>query len=373
MTYINPLLMSGVCDFIVLGDALDVLPHITACLRKYMSDGNRERLWNSLAEHPSVLVPPVHLKEGASAAKRILGRTLPLDEKYPMNSTWITPRSSFGSTLLLELQRGCLRSCKYCTLPGCFGKRRYRSFDSIKDKLECLFGNINVEQVGLVTPEAGDYVDIDPLLDFLAEKEIGVSFASLRLDRLTEKMMSALIRGGRHSITVAPETSSDELRSKCGKNFTNRLILDKLLLARSMGIDQVKLYFMIGLPGETDEDIIGIADLCSSIIKETAQNLILSVNPFVPKPGTPWKEEPFIGISEIHRKYEILGAEIRKMKKKAPQIRLTSPKEAVSEFELTWYGYNDSVLLAKSISAMKKIKFAHSGRNNTLLELERLW
>jgi radical SAM superfamily enzyme YgiQ (UPF0313 family) len=373
MTYINPLLLSGVCDFIVLGDALDVMPHITGCLRKFMVDGMREKLWRSLAEHPSVLVPPVHIKNGIVTAKRVLENNMPLDHKYPMHSTWVTPRSSFGNTLLVELQRGCIRNCKYCTLPRCFGHSRYRAFDSVKPVLEELIGKTGAAQIGLVTPEAGDYKDIDQLLDFLAEKEMGVSFASLRLDRLTAKMISALTRGGRHSITVAPETGSDELRHECGKKFTNKLIIEKLMLAKSMGIDQVKLYFMIGLPGETDADVKAAADLCGNIIKETSQNLILSVNPFVPKPGTPWEREGFIGVSEIHRKYDLLGAEIRKIQKKTPQMRLTSPKEAESEFALAWCGCEDSVSIAKNISVFKKIKTVHSNRDKTLLELEYLW
>jgi len=239
--------------------------------------------------------------------------------------------------------------------------------------LDDLFVKTEAAQVGLVTPEAGDYKDIDQLLDFLAEKGKGVSFASLRLDRLTEKMISALTTGGRHSITVAPETGSDVLRFACGKKFTNELIIEKLALARSMGINQAKLYFMLGLPDETDADIVSVPELCRRIIKETSLNLILSVNPFVPKPRTLWEKEPFIGTAEIRRRYDLLGREIRKINKKTPQMRLTSPKEAESEFRLAWSGYVDSVSIAENISLNKKNKTASSNRDKTLLELEHLW
>ncbi|MCE5202527.1 MAG: B12-binding domain-containing radical SAM protein [Synergistaceae bacterium] len=372
MTYINPLILSGVCDFIVLGDALDVLPHMTDCLRRYMSGGDRKLLWEELAGHPSILVPPIHLSCGGTMAKRITGRCLPLDSTYPMYNSWVTPKSVFGNSLLLELQRGCIRNCSYCTLPGCFGKMRSRGFGTIKKELDKVLEITSVQKIGLVTPEAGDYADMDQLLEYLEIKNMNVSFASLRLDRLTEKMLAALIRGGRHSITVAPETGSDDLRFSCGKKFTNELILEKLSLAKAMGIDQVKLYFMVGLPEENEEHISAISKLCSSVIEETGQNLILSVNPFVPKPGTQWMKAPFVGISEIRKKYRRIASEIRSIGKKAPQMRFTSPKEAETEFDLTWYGYFDSINLAKEISSGQKNKNAHSSRDKTLLELDSL-
>ena len=373
MSYINPLLLSAVCDFIILGDALDALPFAVKSLRRYLSTGNKEKLLDELAEHPSILVPPRHIRNGSVAVKRVLANDQPLDAVHPMNSTWLTPRSSFGKTLLVELQRGCVRNCSYCTLPGCFGKMRYRDSGMIKDRLEEIFSLCEVDQVGLVTPEAGDHPQIEDLLDFLESKNKGVSFASLRIDRLTEKMLYALKRGGRHSVTVAPETGSDELRFSCGKKFSNDIILEKLGLAASLGIDQAKLYFMTGLPGETDEDIKAIADLSGRIIAETGLNLILSVNPFVPKPGTVWSAMAFEGTAGIKKKYEILIQALTKIKKKRPQLRMTSPKEAESEFSLAWYGYNESVALAKNNGISKKVRFDPAARAKTLLELEHLW
>lgn len=250
---------------------------------------------------------------------------------------------------------------------------RFRDSGMIKDRLEEIFSLIEVDQVGLVTPEAGDHPQIEDILDFLENKNKGVSFASLRLDRLTEKMLSALKRGGRHSVTVAPETGSDELRFSCGKKFTNEIILEKLKMAASLGIDQAKLYFMTGLPGETDEDITAIAELSERIIAETGLNLILSVNPFVPKPGTAWSGMEFEGTVAIKKKYEILAHALTKIKKKRPQLRMTSPKEAESEFSLAWYGYNESEALAKNNGISKKVRFDPAVRAKTLLELERLW
>lgn len=373
MTYINPLLLSAVCDFIILGDALDVLSFVVETLRIYHSGGDKTKFLDQLAEHPSILVPSRHIKNSSVVAKRVLANDQPLDAGYPMNSVWLTPRSTFGKTLLVELQRGCLRNCSYCTLPRCFGKMRYRDSGIIKDRLEQIFSVNEVDQVGLVTPEAGDYPHIEELLDFLESKDKSVSFASLRIDLITEKMLCAIKRGGRHSVTVAPETGSDELRFSCGKKFTNDIILEKLQLASSLGIDQAKLYFMTGLPGETDDDIKAIIELSKKIVAETGMNLILSVNPFVPKPGTVWRGMEFEGITGIRKKHEILLQGFSKIKKKRPQLRITSPKEAAKEFSLAWYGYNESAALAKNKGILKKVHFDHATRAKTLLELDRLW
>ena len=372
ISYINPLLVSGISDFVVLGDAVDILPYIIECMREYMSCGDRRRLWNKLAENEYILVPPLHLS-GGGVEPRKLGRSIPIDDTYPMYSSWVTPRGAFGNTLLTELQRGCARSCSYCTLPGSFGKMRYRKFDIIKPELDRILPLSGAAQIGLVTPEAGDYPDIEKLLYYIKSKNIGVSFASLRLDRLTEQMIDALTSGGRHSITVAPESGSDSLRFSCGKKFTNDLIIEKLIMAKSKGIDQVKLYFMLGLPGETEEHVAAIADLSSRIIDITGQNLILSVNPFIPKPGTPWKNESFAGIPQIRKKYNILSSAVRAIKKKTPQLRITSPKEADTEYNLAWFGYNDSINISLADSFSEYLKKCRSSQQKTLLDLKSLF
>lgn len=372
ITYINPLLLSGVCDFIVLGDALNVFDYLIECFRRYMLHSDRELLFNELAENKSILVPLIHIKNGFVANKRIPDKTMPMSDEYPMHSTWTTPKSIFGNTLLIELQRGCIRNCSYCTLPSSFGKMRFRSFDIIKEHLDEVLSKSNVTQVGLVTPEASDYPDLNKLIDYLEVRKMGISFASLRIDRLTERMITAQTCAGRHSITVAPETGLDALRLSCGKRFTNKTIIEKLSLAASKGVNQVKLYFMIGLPGETDEDIFAISELCHCIIEETGLSLILSVGAFVPKPGTPWQHQPFVGTSAIRKKYSAISSDLRTIKKKKPKLRLTSPKEAAEEFNLAWYGYNDSVELANAIEKNVPLK-KHSSRESTLTELKFLW
>lgn len=372
LTYINPLPLSGVCDFIVLGDGTAALPHLTDSLRRYLSDGDRRALWERLAEHRNILVPPLHMEDGRLNTDRRTDMNQAMDDSWPMFGTWVTEKSSFGDTLLVELQRGCARKCRYCTLPGCFGSIRQRRFDYLREPLSAVLDRVPCGQIGLVTPEAGDYGDMEQLLDFIADKGRGVSFASLRIDRLTERMVDALILGGRKSLTIAPEAAREALRFSCGKEFSNELIMRKLTMARERGATQVKLYFMIGLPGESDADVEAIAEMCRDIINETGQNLIVSAGAFVPKPGTGWEHERFIGIREIKRRYGIMERGIRSIKKKRPALRLASPKESENEYMLTWSGYSESLRMAERVSHDKKVETGHSNADKTLLELKRL-
>jgi len=371
ISYINPMLVSSVADAVILGDGMEVVPQIVEILSEYDIDKDRKKLWNALSKFEDIFVPPIELIDGKIIGNKKICRTQPLDAKYPMYSSWITKNSAFGKTLLLELQRGCIRNCSYCTLPACFGKARRRDIGIFKDEFTKLCAEYEFEQVGLITPEAGDYVQINELLELIESNNKAVSFASLRIDRLNDRMLSALSLAGRHSITVAPETGNDKLRMACGKNFSNELIVERLLAASKHGINKVKLYFMIGLPRETDEDVEAIAELCSNIIDATGQMLIISAGTFVPKPWTKWQEEEFIGISEIKRKYKILTEATHHIKKKTPQLRLTSPKEAEAEFILAWSGSNESLQLAEDIEKYGKRKFNFSDRSRTMRELKQ--
>lgn len=364
LSYINPLVASGVCDFVILGDGMDIMASLVDTLRRY-GNAPRKKLWRALADIPSLLVPPLHMQSGENLT---IARDLSLDGPYPMHSAWMTPRGTFGKTLLLELQRGCARSCSYCTLPRCFGKMRFRGVDALEEAIDRVTGRFDVPQAGLVTPEAGDYPFLPKLIDILRAKDMGISFASLRLDRLNEKMIEAMTAKGRRSVTVAPETGSERLRFSCGKKFTDGLIIEKLALAREMGIDKVKLYFMTGLPGESDDDITAITELCRRIISETGQSLTLSVNPFIPKPRTAWSGENFAGGRTIRQKYEKIKKDMRSISKKRPQLRLTGVKEAEEEYNLAWYGYDESRELARAIKNGAAAPVSDREKSAALLE-----
>lgn len=373
MTYINPLALTGIADFIVLGDGLPVLEYVTETLRLGQP---REATLRELARHPSILVPSVHieaLRRGQAASLRI-ERQLDISEDYG-HGTWIAPDSAFGATLLLELQRGCMRACSYCTLPSCFGPLRQRPLALLQADLRRIGRTCPFEQVGLVTPEAGDYRDLDALLAEIDALGKGVSFASLRVDALTDGMVHALVRGGRQRLTVAPETGDDAFRARCGKRFTNADLLEALARARDNGVKGAKLYFMIGLPEEDVEAVASIPALCGRIRKETGLGISVNVSPFVPKPGTAWALQPFDGATNLRRKKALLLRELRRI----PGVKLhaTSVREAVGEYLLSWAtshgAENLAVRFAQCDSEKKALQdFPSVDRDGVLSELNDL-
>lgn len=359
ITYINPLVLSAFCDFVILGDGLTELGNVVKTIRTNSLYTDREKLWQELAKIESVFVPPVDVCSGRLNRKLKISRDLNLNsDSYSGLSVFSTSKAVLGKTILLELQRGCVRNCAYCTLPACFGKCRQKNFEKIINIVESISEKFPDHHVGLVTPEAGDYYALDELLQLFKEKRLPVSFASLRIDRLSESVLEALAIDKHNSITIAPETASEQLRFLCGKKFTNELIIEKLLLAKKFGITKVKLYFMIGLPGETDEDVMAISVFCREIAEKTGLSLTLTINPFVPKPWTIWRDEKFIGKNEIKRRYTLITKSFCRFKKHFANINFSSANEAEEEYNLSWSSIEDSFKLCEDINLGKKV--AHS-------------
>jgi radical SAM superfamily enzyme YgiQ (UPF0313 family) len=346
LTYINPLIFSGLADFVVLGDGETALRAVVKAVREAMPYSRRDKLWADLSDHPSIYVPAVHntLIDNGGGLGKVRGHCPSLGDLLG-HSLWLTPHAAFGETLLVELQRGCARRCPYCTIPACFGSDRKQPVEIVKEKIEALQHRFSFDRVGLVTPEASDYPYLDDLLDFLEGLNCSVSFASLRLDALTSKMVRALVAGGRRGLTVAPECGSDALRYSLGKPFSNDTIIETLSMAADEGVRSVKLYFMVGLPGERDEDVAQIADLARSIRDSARLKVVLAVNLFVPKPHTPWSGAAFLGQREGKRRLALLKKALRG-DSKGIEVREGGVREAAVEYRLTWATLQDGVCLA---------------------------
>ncbi|MCL2684273.1 MAG: radical SAM protein [Synergistaceae bacterium] len=340
VTYINPLSLSAICDFIVLGDGIQTARFMVETLRRGLP---REKILAVLAEHPSIYVPSIHEHGRHYLIKARDGITGGYGR-----GTWTTPLAAFGDTLLLELQRGCVRGCRFCTLSYCFGPKETRGVNFVKRDIEEANGRCDFSRIGLVTPEAGDYADLDELLEFAERLGKGVSFASLRVEGLSERMVRALAGFGRRNVTIAPESGDDELRKRCGKLFTNRDLIEKLKMAKDCGARGVKMYFMFGLPGETDGQLSSISKLCARVREETGLSVAAAVSPFIPKPGTPWAEEMFDGERKLKLKYSMISKSFG-----MPGVKLQCGdiKEACLEYAISWAETNASELIANTATS----------------------
>ena len=221
------------------------------------------------------------------------------DRLDPPATSIFTPDTEFGSRLLVEVVRGCANLCRFCWAG--YNYLPVRAFP--KERILELAARARpyASRVGLVSIALCDHPDIEPILAGLAGMGYAISPASLRLDDLTPPIVRLLKESGERTLTIAPETGSDRLRRVINKTVTNEEILDRTELIFSSGIDNLKLYYMIGLPTETDEDLVAIRDLTVAMrdimVKHARPRgrigrLVGSVNPLVPKPGTAYQWLP---------------------------------------------------------------------------------
>ena len=235
------------------------------------------------------------------------------DALDPPATVIFTPETEFGSRLLVEVVRGCANLCRFCWAGYNYLPVRAFPADRILQIAET--ARVHSDRVGLVSIALCDHPEIDRILARLYEMGYAISPASLRLDDLTESIVRVLKASGERGITIAPETGSDRLRRVINKTVTNAEILDKAELIFASGIENLKLYFMIGLPTETDEDLVAIRDLTLQLRERMLRHarsrgdvgrIVGSVNPLIPKPGTAFQWLPMEDPTIVERKIKRL-------------------------------------------------------------------
>ena len=236
------------------------------------------------------------------------------------------------------MSRGCPEKCRYCWATFGMGRFRWHPTDEILAALERAKPITN--QLGFVATAVGDHPDIEPILREANKLGFRTSVSSIRIPAVTEGVLEALHASGDRSITLAPETGTDELRVKMGKPIKNDFLLEKIRLIFRHGFTQLKLYFLIGLPGETMEDIQGILDLAARaravMLEELPKkgmigNIHLGTNVLVPKPYTPWQREPMDDERSLKEKIAVLKKGVSRM----PNISLGS----ISVRQAIWQTY----------------------------------
>lgn len=207
--------------------------------------------------------------------------------------------------VVLEIQRGCIRGCRFCQAGQIYRPLRERNVDILKQYASEMLKNTGYEEISLSSLSSSDYSGLNELLDYLiqecSKKHINISLPSLRIDAFSLDVMSKVQDVKKSSLTFAPEAGSQRLRNVINKGLTEEVILNGAALAFEGGWTRVKLYFMLGLPTETDEDILGIGDLSNKIAavfyetvpKDKRINgrvqIVTSTSFFIPKPFTPFQ------------------------------------------------------------------------------------
>jgi radical SAM superfamily enzyme YgiQ (UPF0313 family) len=295
----NPMPVSTFIDALCIGEAEALLPAILPLLT-----ANQTRLETlaELARLPGVFVPSLHPPE--ATIRRRWAEDL---DAWPAHSEVLTPDTELGELYLVEVERGCSWSCRFCLVSHTFCPIRFHSLSSLLAQAHV--GLRFRSRIGLVGPVVSDHPQIEDLLKGLLDMGAGFSLSSLRLTSLTHPLLELIARGGTESLAIAPEAGSETLRRRIRKGFSEDDILEAAGRIARHPFKQLKLYFMLGLPGETDEDIEDIIRLAlkiQAVTRAGGQRLSVNAAPFVPKAGTPFQ---WLGMAGI----EVLEKRIRRL------------------------------------------------------------
>jgi radical SAM superfamily enzyme YgiQ (UPF0313 family) len=329
LTFSNPLPLAPFCDAIIIGEAEELVIEV---LRVLESVSSRDAQLDALSRIPHVFVPAHH------------GAVLPTVAKVPdeMLPAWApirTPHTVLSDMFLIETERGCSRMCTYCVM------RRSTNGGMRKASMEKILGLIpaDAKRVGLVGAAVSDHPRIVDIVNTLADQGREVGLSSLRPDRLRDDFVGALARVGYKTLTTAMDGPSQRMREKLERKAKENHLLRCAELARKHGMDRLKLYLMIGLPGETDEDI----DECAKFTTELSKivPVALGIAPFCAKRNTPLDGEAFAGIAVVEKKL----ARLKRGLRGRADVRSTSAKWAWVEYVLAQGGPEEGLAVLEAV------------------------
>jgi len=293
--------LAELSDAMFIGEVEGAAPAIADAL---MSP-DRDEVQANLANIPGMYVPTL-APDGP-----ITRAPAPDLDHSPTHSRILTPHSAFPNTFLLETGRGCPRSCTFCLARRIYAPFRTRDFDGLLRAAE--FGLEFTDRVGLMGAAVGDYPRIAELVSKITDRGGRVSLSSLRIERVTDELLAPLVVGGRRSITLAPEAADELVAATLGKRIGRQALMDAVACADRAGIDAVKLYYIIGVPGETDEQALRIAEEIAELERAFPRlRFTVSVGPLTPKAHTALASAEVPAPSVLKARLRKLGAALRR-------------------------------------------------------------
>lgn len=335
---LNPEPMADFIDLFLLGEGEEMNNELLELLRTAKREGwEKTRLLEAASHIGGVLVPsfykPVlndddtinHFEVRNGAPERVTKRIVADLDSVPFPTDPIVPSTEVvHDRVNLELFRGCVRGCRFCQAGHTYRPIRAKKPETLARQGKELLKNTGCQDITLLSLSSSDYRCLselcDELLEYCEPRSIGLSLPSLRADNFSMDIMHRIQKTRKSGLTFAPEAGSQRLRDAINKNVTEEDLLHTCRLAFEGGWNTIKLYFMLGLPTETDEDILGIAELANQVLhtwrmyaknKNRGVRITVSTSCFVPKPHSPFQWEKQVTMDEYIRKVNLLRDNIK--------------------------------------------------------------